>query len=100
MKTWEFLSPGKKAALDQEEHDNKLKQQQKELLRSQELTIQQQEKVLMSQQMTIKLQEKMIEKLQQQQQQPQQEPSKAQEVQCSSSFGVIPGTSGEGNIFP
>ena len=34
----------------------------------------------------------------------QQQPTRAQEVQCSSSLsggsGVIPGTSGEGNVFP
>ena len=31
----------------------------------------------------------------------QQQPTRAQEVKCSSSLsGVIPGTSGEGNVFP
>ena len=49
--------------------------------------------------MTIKFQQEMIKKLQQQKQ-----PSRAQEVQCSSSLsggsGVVPGTSGEGNVFP
>ena len=37
------LKDMKKATADQEEHDKKLKEQQKELIRSHELTIQQQE---------------------------------------------------------
>ena len=91
----EFLSPGKKAALDQEEHDNKLKQQQKELIRSHELTIQEQEQSLIRQQMTIKFQQDMIEQLKHQQQ-----PSRVQEVQCSSSVpGGVPGTSVRGNVL-
>ena len=93
----DFLSPGKKAAADQEEHDKKLKEQQKELIRSHELTIQQQEESLIRQQRTIKFQQEIIEQMKQQQ------PTRAQEVQCSSSLsggsGVIPGTSGEGNVF-
>ena len=51
----DFLSPGKKAAADQEEHDKKLKEQQKELIRSHKLIIQQQEESLIRQQRTIKL---------------------------------------------
>ena len=94
----DFLSPGKKAAADQEEHDKKLKEQQKELIRSHELTIQQQEESLIRQQRTIKFQQEIIEQMKQQQ------PTRAQEAQCSSSLsggsGVIPGTSGEGNVFP
>ena len=95
----DFLSPGKKAAADQEEHDKKLKEQQKELIRSHELTIQQQEESLIRQQKTIKFQQEIIDQMKQQQQ-----PTRAQEVQCSSSLsggsGVVPGTSGEGNVFP
>ena len=95
----DFLSPGKKAAADQEEHDKKLKEQQKELIRSHELTIQQQEESLIRQRRTIKFQQEMIEQMQQ-----QQKPTRAQEVQCSSSLsggsGVVPGTSGKGNVFP
>ena len=49
--------------------------------------------------MTIKFQQEMLEKLQQQQQL-----TRAQEVQCSLSLfggsGVVPGTSGEGIMFP
>ena len=92
----DFLSPGKKATADQEEHDKKLKEQQKELIRSHELTIQQQEESLIRQQRTIKLQQEIIDAMKQQQQ-----PTRAQEVKCSSSLsGVVPGTSGEGNVFP
>ena len=91
----DFLSPGKKATADQEEHDKKLKEQQKELIRSHELTIQQQEESLIRQQRTIKLQQEIIDAMKQQQ------PTRAQEVKCSSSLsGVIPGTSEEGNVFP
>ena len=94
----DFLSPGKKAAADQEEHDKKLKEQQKELIRSHELTIQQQEESLIRQQRTIKLQQEIIEQMKHGQ------PSRAQEVQCSSLLsrgsGAVPGTSGEGNVFP
>ena len=93
----DFLSPGKKAAADQEEHDKKLKEQQKELIRSHKLTIQQQEESLIRQQRTIKLQQEIIEQMKHQQL------TRAQEVQCSSSLsggsGVVPGTSGEGNGF-
>ena len=93
----DFLSPGKKAVAEQGEHDKKLKEQQKELIRSHELTIQQQEESLIRQQRTIKLQQDIIEQMKQQ-------PSRAQEVQCSSLLsrgsGVVPGTSGEGNVFP
>ena len=93
----DFLSPGKKAAADREEHDKKLKEQQKELIRSHELIIQQQEESLIRQQRTIKFQQEIIEQMKQQQ------PTRAQEVQCSSSLsggsGIIPGTSGEGNVF-
>ena len=90
----DFLSPGKKATADQEEHDNKLKEQQKELIRSHELTIQQQEESLIKQQRTIKLQQEIIDAMKQQQ------PTRAQEVKCSSLSGVVPGTSEEGNVFP
>ena len=94
----DFLSPGKKAAADQEEHDKKLKEQQKELTRSHELTIQQQEESLIRQQRTIKLQQEIIEQMKHGQL------SRAQEVQCSSLLsqgsGVVPCTSGEGNVFP
>ena len=94
----DFLSPGQKAAADQEEHDKKLKEQQKELIRSHKLTIQQQEESLIRQQRTIKFQQEIIKQMKQQQL------TRAQEVQCSSSLsggsGVIPGTSGEGNVFP
>ena len=91
----DFLSPGKKATADQEEHDKKLKEQQKELIRSHELIIQQQEESLIRQQRTIKFQQEIIDVMKQQQ------PTRAQEVKYSSSLsGVIPGTSGEGNVFP
>ena len=91
----DFLSPGKKATADQEEHDNKLKEQQKELIRSHKLTIQQQEESLIRQQRTIKFQQEIIDAMKQQQL------TRAQEVKCSSSLsGVVPGTSGEGNVFP
>ena len=99
----DFLSPGKKATADQE-HDKKLKEQQKELIsqrshiRSHKLTIQQQEESLIRQQRKIKLQQEIIEQMKHEQ------PSRAQEVQCSSLLsggsGVVPGTSGEGNVFP
>ena len=72
-----------------------MKQQQKELIRSHELTIHKQEQSLIRQQMTIKFQQEMIKQLKHQQQ-----PSRVQEVQCSSSLpGVVPGTSGQGNVW-
>ena len=90
----DFLSPGKKAAADHEEHDKKLKEQQRELIRSHELTIQQQEESFIRQQRTIKFQQEIIEQMKQQQQ-----PTRAQEVHCSFSLsggsGVVPG-----NVFP
>ena len=75
----DFLSPGKKATADQEEHDRKLKEQQKEIIRSHKLTIHQQEESLIRQQRTIKLQQEIIEQMKHQQQL-----TRAQEVQCSS----------------
>ena len=51
--------------------------------------------MLIRQQRTIKFQQEIIDAMKQQQ------PTRAQEVKCSSSLsGVIPGTSGEGNVFP
>ena len=63
----DFLSPGKKATADQEEHNKKLKEQQKKLIRSHELTIQQQEESLIRQQRTIKFQQEIINAMKQQQ---------------------------------